>query len=211
MEEKKSRTEIKKARNYANIMEAGKTLFAEKGVVKTTIKDITDYCDIGFGTFYLYFRSKEDLLSSLADELARQVVEYKTVRKMKGLSIRDRMFYGTNDMLSFIKDNKAILAAILLSSRDNSACAEIADRCWEKIYERMFMDHMYFMKKGYSREDITIGSHEWMVYNWTLKGIIEAMLTNDTFTEDEIAKISRVYADMNYYSFIKKEIQDKDL
>ena len=41
---------------------------AERGFEGTTIADITEAADLGFGTFYLYFQSKEDVLRAVLDE-----------------------------------------------------------------------------------------------------------------------------------------------
>jgi AcrR family transcriptional regulator len=42
-------------------------MFAERGFVKTTVEDITDAADVGKGTFFNYFRSKEELLNSFGE------------------------------------------------------------------------------------------------------------------------------------------------
>lgn len=109
MEKILSRTEIKKARNYETLLNAGKELFAEKGFQNTSIKDITNRSDVGYGTFYSYFDSKEALLEAAVDEFAQHLIEYKSVREIKGLSIRKRMYYGTKDILEFVYEKRVFL------------------------------------------------------------------------------------------------------
>lgn len=41
---------------------------AERGFAGATIADITEAADLGFGTFYLYFKSKDEVLSAVLDE-----------------------------------------------------------------------------------------------------------------------------------------------
>lgn len=43
------------------IMEETIKLFEEKGIEKTSIRDIMRSTKLGLGTFYLYFRDKKDL------------------------------------------------------------------------------------------------------------------------------------------------------
>ena len=210
MEKKLSRTEAKKARNYAALLNAGKELFAEKGFQNTTIRDITDYCDVGYGTFYLYFDSKEMLLDKAVDEFAQSLIEYKSVRVIKGLSIRERMYYGTKDILEFAHENRKFLKMICMISNTNTESATIADKVWSKIFDRMFSDHSYFMKKGYTKEGISLESVSWKIYGWTLKGIIEGIVSNDIQLED-IDKLSKIYADMHYLTFIREEVQSQDI
>lgn len=209
MEKKLSRTELKKARNYAALINAGKELFAEMGFQNTTIRDITDRCDVGYGTFYLYFDSKEALLDKVVDEFAKNLTEYKSVQKIKGLSIRERMYYGAKDILEFAYENKKFLKMICMIPSTDSESATIADRVWSKLFERMFSDYNYFAKKGYNKDDISLDSVSWKIYGWTLKGTIEGIVSNDIPLE-EIDKLSRIYADMNYFTFIREEVQSQD-
>ena len=130
MEKKLSRAELKKARNYASLLNAGKKLFAEKGFQNTKIRDITDYCDVGYGTFYLYFDSKEALLDKVVDEFAQDLVEYKSVRENKSLSVRERMYYGTKDILEFVYDNSKFLKMICMLSNADNESVTIADKVW---------------------------------------------------------------------------------
>src|SRR5207342_720793 len=42
-------------------------LFAQKGFAETTVEDITESADVGKGTFFNYFPSKEHVLGALAE------------------------------------------------------------------------------------------------------------------------------------------------
>ncbi|HLO13158.1 MAG TPA: TetR/AcrR family transcriptional regulator, partial [Pseudoneobacillus sp.] len=44
-----------------SIYEKGKQLFIELGLKKTSIDDIVQACDIGKGSFYKFYTSKEEL------------------------------------------------------------------------------------------------------------------------------------------------------
>ncbi len=66
MQEKKGRR-VSKAPEVRRreLLEAAATLFGEKGVSATGIGDITDHAQVARGTFYLYFSSKDELVSEL--------------------------------------------------------------------------------------------------------------------------------------------------
>ena len=49
----------------ADLLEAGRELFLAKGVAATSLDDITSRAGVSKGLFYLYFRSKDDLLAAL--------------------------------------------------------------------------------------------------------------------------------------------------
>lgn len=62
------RNERRKARTRASLLDAARTLFARQGFEHTAIADITDTADLGVGSFYNHFDSKEDLLAALLEQ-----------------------------------------------------------------------------------------------------------------------------------------------
>jgi AcrR family transcriptional regulator len=63
----------RRERTRARLVEAAKTLFARQGVDNTRINEITDEADVGFGSFYNHFESKEAIVDAvLAETVAAQ-------------------------------------------------------------------------------------------------------------------------------------------
>ena len=52
----------------AKLVEAARTLFARQGVDNTRINEITDEADVGFGSFYNHFASKEAIVDAVLVE-----------------------------------------------------------------------------------------------------------------------------------------------
>jgi AcrR family transcriptional regulator len=50
------------------LIEAAERLFIEKGYEETAVSDIVREINVGQGTFYHYFRSKEDILRAVAEK-----------------------------------------------------------------------------------------------------------------------------------------------
>jgi AcrR family transcriptional regulator len=59
----------------ADLLEAGKELFLAKGVAGTSLDDITSRAGVSKGLFYLYFRSKDDLLAALHDQFSTMLAD----------------------------------------------------------------------------------------------------------------------------------------
>ncbi|MBV8991770.1 MAG: TetR/AcrR family transcriptional regulator, partial [Solirubrobacterales bacterium] len=58
------------------LLDAAKALFARHGVDNTRIQEITDEADVGFGSFYNHFQSKEALIEVvLGETIAGQSAE----------------------------------------------------------------------------------------------------------------------------------------
>src|SRR6516164_8950270 len=55
------------------LLDAGGTVFADRGFHAARVDDIVKAARTSHGTFYLYFASKEDLLRALAVECAEEM------------------------------------------------------------------------------------------------------------------------------------------
>ncbi len=64
----KQRRSREKAARRETILEAARGVFAERGILATTIDEIAERAEVAKGTIYLYFKSKEEMLSALLDE-----------------------------------------------------------------------------------------------------------------------------------------------
>lgn len=62
-----SRTEVRQRQTRIRLREVAHQLIAAQGVAATTIQEITDAADIGFGTFYNYYPTKEALAGDVLD------------------------------------------------------------------------------------------------------------------------------------------------
>src|SRR6185437_1856733 len=59
----------------ADLLEAGKELFLSQGIAGTSLEDITKRAGASKGLFYLYFRSKDELLLALQDQFSAELAE----------------------------------------------------------------------------------------------------------------------------------------
>jgi AcrR family transcriptional regulator len=61
-----------------DLMDAAVRVFAEKGIARTTVSDITVSAGVAKGTFYLYFDSKEALLAALKERFVNELLAHAT-------------------------------------------------------------------------------------------------------------------------------------
>ncbi|HKD80214.1 MAG TPA: TetR/AcrR family transcriptional regulator, partial [Candidatus Angelobacter sp.] len=71
----------RKEQTRQQIFQAAMKLFEQKGIFSTTVEEITDAADVGKGTFFNYFPSKETILTAMA-ERQLSVIE-RAVEKAK--------------------------------------------------------------------------------------------------------------------------------
>jgi AcrR family transcriptional regulator len=59
---KQTRTKRRRAQIFDNLVHAGLAVIGKRGLYETTVEHITEAADVGKGTFYAHFASKEDLV-----------------------------------------------------------------------------------------------------------------------------------------------------
>jgi TetR/AcrR family transcriptional repressor of nem operon len=59
----------------ADLLAAGQAQFLAKGVAATSLEDITSGAGVSKGLFYLYFKSKDDLVQALQDQFSIEFAE----------------------------------------------------------------------------------------------------------------------------------------
>ncbi len=118
------------------IMEAGRKIFMEKGYHDTRISDIIAETGLGHGTFWIYFRNKEDLLRVLVQELLEDFLETNIYRETIAgeLDISDiqQIQSALSRILKIFEDNRALHQVILE--------AAIQSEEFAKTYEQINRD-----------------------------------------------------------------------
>jgi AcrR family transcriptional regulator len=66
------------------LLESAKILFSQKGYYATSVEDIVESAGFSKGTFYFYFKSKEELFKSLVEEMHLNIV-----KRLEGFLERD--------------------------------------------------------------------------------------------------------------------------
>lgn len=62
-------------RTRQKLLEAGKALISARGLSGVSVEDITEACGVAKGTFYTYFKSKEEIVSALSADMFGEVLE----------------------------------------------------------------------------------------------------------------------------------------
>ncbi|MBQ3370942.1 MAG: TetR/AcrR family transcriptional regulator [Mogibacterium sp.] len=86
------------------IIGAAWKLFREKGFAEATINDIINEASISKGTFYYYFRSKDDLLDTLSEILDREYERLDGIEP-QDLSCFDKLMWLNYEVHSFMEKN----------------------------------------------------------------------------------------------------------
>jgi AcrR family transcriptional regulator len=92
-------TSLKQLQNrrlkQANILDTAEELFAQKGFDATSIDEITTSLGIAKGTFYLYFKSKDDILEAVtvrAQEMLINIINKATKKHLQRTKLLEELF-----------------------------------------------------------------------------------------------------------------------
>ena len=74
------------------ILKAAEELFCSQGYVNTTVEAIIQKVGVAKGTFYYYFKSKEDILDALVDDMVdKRCKEYKKIADNPEMAALEKM------------------------------------------------------------------------------------------------------------------------
>jgi len=126
------RRQRRRERNREALRQAARAVFERKGYVDATIQDLIDEADIGRGTFYNYFDSKDEIFADLVQELVNELVQAATeIGDEK--SIRSRLHIGIGGIIRVAKRNRKMLAAVGQAIHVNADHA----KAWSQLHDRL--------------------------------------------------------------------------
>ncbi len=96
------------------IYDAAITLFGEKGYHRTTIDDIVALSGVGKGSFYRYFKSKDELLSKLVKEKFKKISLAMNRILSEETGVMNQITEMVSTWLQFIESNHVVYRLIQL-------------------------------------------------------------------------------------------------
>lgn len=97
-----SRRERSKAQNRETILAAAARVFAEMGFARATVRDVIRATPLASGTFYNYFKSKEEVYQALRDDVALAVRPSLREARQSADTAQDFLFHGFRAFFVFI-------------------------------------------------------------------------------------------------------------
>jgi len=108
----KGKREITKEQNRQIILEAARQVFAELGYGATTVRDIIRATPLASGTFYNYFKSKEEVFQAIQDESALRIRPRLHEERVKAQTIEEFISGTFRTFLEYVASDQANFHAI---------------------------------------------------------------------------------------------------
>ena len=91
MSEKMTNRKLATLETRKKLLETARAIIREKGLVNTSVEEITKACGVANGTFYTYFKRKEDVVFAIGHDVFREI--YEEAQSHDGPFIERLTFY----------------------------------------------------------------------------------------------------------------------
>ncbi|MCA9837615.1 MAG: TetR/AcrR family transcriptional regulator [Trueperaceae bacterium] len=144
------------------ILDAAELEFGEKGFMAASVSSITARAGVGQGTFYLYFPSKETVLSELVRYMGREL-RHTLTDAVKGLERRsDIEKTGIEAFLAFAKKHKNLYRIVM-----ESQFVDVA--VYQDYYQSLASAYARGLEQAQEKEQVRPGNAE--AKAWALMGV----------------------------------------
>ena len=181
-DKKVSKREENKKNNRSIIIKAGIEIFLKKGISQTTVRDIIRNTDLASGTFYNYFKSKEEVLIAALDESAIEIGQELRARRKKAKNLEEFVYSQIRPFFDFARDHSEIF--MIMSSNLNDVQAFSVET------------PMMTLELESLKEDIIIG--------------IEEKILPDV-NPDYFCSVIQSVAEGIAFTFVRKSMSNKDI
>ena len=125
------RRERHRAETRDRLYRAALALFAERGFLETTVEDITEAADVGKGTFFNYFPTKEHILAEFGGQRTAAVERaLQDARATKG-PVLDVLRDMVGDAVGQADKSAALLRAIFAA---HAACTSVREELVKRMH-----------------------------------------------------------------------------
>ncbi|SEO77881.1 TetR/AcrR family transcriptional regulator [Actinacidiphila rubida] len=118
------------------IQEVALALFAEQGYEKTSLREIAERLDVTKAALYYHFKTKEDILSSIAEDLAQPIRDLLAwaegqprtlATKQEVLRRYSDILWHSADLFRFIQENQASVRELTIGETFKTSTAALGD------------------------------------------------------------------------------------
>jgi AcrR family transcriptional regulator len=148
-----NRRERHRSEMRGRIFRAALDLFAERGFLQTTVEDITEAADVGKGTFFNYFPTKEHVLAQYGEERIQQIERALEHVREGGQSALDALEGLATDLAGQSSESPDLLRAVFAA---HLSCSPVLAGLQKRIQVgRELLEQIFALgqKRGEIRRD----------------------------------------------------------
>lgn len=144
------------------LLDAAEKEFGEKGYHAASVSSITSRADVGQGTFYLYFRSKEEVFTTLVREIGHALRRHTALAMSKVSPRLKAERAGLQAFFEFAHQHPGLYRIVQESQF-------VDEPVFREYYERIAAGYAQGLKEAAERGELAPGDAETRA--WALMGI----------------------------------------
>jgi AcrR family transcriptional regulator len=154
----------------SDLLAAAERMLGQKGFERTTINDITSEAGLGFGTFYRYFPSKEEIYRELVSEGLDSLVDGIDARCDTTPDARERLRDVVREVVAFAAKRPDLF--LLLNSTDAGVREAVRRglrnlyRCLHRWLDPAFADHTFQPVEPSVALQALVGMQAFAIRSW---------------------------------------------
>lgn len=161
-----TKSELNKEKKRTDLLEAAYELFITIGFSETTITQIAKKAGVGKGTFYLYFKNKEDIRKTLITQKSNELLNdtlknlQEYTDKNPDLSVCDKIIFITDYIVTTLSKNMHLLRYI----SKNLSWGMFSTPFLKAEKSAELIDFKTYTKSMIAKEDVEIDNFDLMIY-----------------------------------------------
>lgn len=192
------------------IIEAGEKSFSMFGYKATTVEQIAKIADVGKGSIYLYFQTKEDILKAVVDSLIQKMACKVEEAAEKESSLKERLYKVIQVCLAYRKEHKMLLKLTeevkqIGTTQAKNAIEQFEDQAIDFLQNRLRKaQELGIFRTKYLEESAFIIFHLYrsLVFEWERK--------HPPLSEDEIFEMVKYFALNSLAVDVRKDEEGTD-
>lgn len=137
------------------LMKNGGILISHRGYYATRVEDITKESGVAKGTFYIYFKSKEEMFITILNEKLKEYMETSDRLIKKNANFKWKIYNLTLDFLKLITENIGIFKTSMEISRiEGSATGEKIKKIIMESNEKIIENICLYLYEGLVTREI---------------------------------------------------------
>jgi AcrR family transcriptional regulator len=152
---KLTRRQRRRAETRERIYRAALRIFAERGYLETTVENITEAADVGKGTFFNYFPTKEHVLATFGEERVAAIAQALEIAKTGKEPVLPIIRELATSLAGQSGENPALLRAIYAA---HASCAPVRAELKKRMERgRLLLTEIFELaqKRGEVRRDLS--------------------------------------------------------
>ena len=144
------------------ILNAAEIEFGEKGFHLASVSSITTRASVGQGTFYIYFRTKEDCFCTLVGDIGRALRQHTGLAVAKGKNRMEAERLGMQAFVEFTQKHSGLYRIV-------QECQFVDEPVFREYYEKLAAGYAKDLDRAAKSGELSPGDGDTRA--WALMGI----------------------------------------